>query len=71
MRGVRPMLFGIAMIIWTGFIMVHDLLQSSGGWEYRKFTPLAVIGLLLGFAIVTIGFVYGTLLDTRAKNVDQ
>lgn len=65
------MLFGIALMIWTGFIMVHDLLQSSGGWEYRKFTPLAVIGLTLGFVIVTLGFFYGTLLNRRARNIDQ
>lgn len=58
-HGIRPMLFGIAMMIGSGLIIVHPISGEARGW-----VPLATLGMVVGFVIVTLGFFIGILLDS-------
>ncbi|WP_254769360.1 hypothetical protein [Salinilacihabitans rarus] len=55
------MLFGIALMLGSGFKLFHDLLLY--GNYGRTWTTFAALGLILGFVVVTLGLVYGSLAD--------
>ncbi|WP_157971644.1 hypothetical protein [Halorussus litoreus] len=65
MAGTRPMLFGIAVILASGFILVHDAIRY--GYELGPVTGIAQWGLLGGLAISFLGLLYGTASATQSK----
>ena len=58
MAGTRPMLFGIAVILVSGFTLVHDLIRY--GREYGPNTEVVQIGMMTGLLISLLGLLYGT-----------
>ncbi|MFC6954143.1 hypothetical protein [Halorubellus litoreus] len=72
MRGLRPMLFGIAMTLSSGFVVVHDLVwYGRYSREYGPFTGLAYLGVVLGFAVVAAGFLYGVATSPAAGRTER
>lgn len=57
MVGTRPILFGIAVILASGFTLVHDLIRQ--GREYGPNTEFAQIGLVVGLVIDLFGLLFG------------
>lgn len=56
--GIRPLLFGIAVILVSGFTLIHDLIRY--GRDYGSNTDFAQIGLFVGLVICTLGLILGT-----------
>lgn len=55
--GVRPLLFGIAVILVCGFTLIHD--QIRYGYEGGPNTGLVQIGLFVGLLICLLGLLLG------------
>lgn len=55
--GIRPLLFGIAVILASGFTLVHDLIRY--GRDYGPNTGVVQIGLLVGLGICAFGLLLG------------
>lgn len=62
MRGLRTMLFGIALMLGAGLTLIH-IYQIGNTWDYRGTIDTARLGILVGFLVVTAGFLYGTVFD--------
>lgn len=56
-RGVRSLLFGIAVILLCGFLFVHDAVRYAPG--NGPFTFVAFFGLFGGLAICLVGLLRG------------
>lgn len=63
--GIRPLLFGIAVILVCGFTLIHDLIRY--GREAGPNTPLIQIGLLVGLVIGLGGLVLGAFVTRNAS----
>lgn len=62
MAGTRVVLFGIACILCSGFVVLHDLLRY--GAEGGPQTPLFQVGLFVGLLVSLLGTVYGAYRGT-------
>ncbi|MFC4549680.1 MULTISPECIES: hypothetical protein [Halorussus] len=69
MAGTRPMLFSIAVILVSGFTLVHDLIRY--GREYGPNTEIAQIGMMAGLLISLFGVLYGASATGSSANGEQ
>ncbi len=55
--GIRPLLFGIAVILTNEFTLIHDLIRY--GRDYGPNTGFVQIGLFVGLVICAFGLLLG------------